>query len=158
MSRGKLGSANALFLAGVVASLAVGAAVGLGGYTFVYAKGASYMFDDPQACMNCHVMTEQYDGWTRSSHHAVATCNDCHTPHDFVGKYLTKMTNGYHHSTAFTSGDFAEPIRIKPHNLEITERSCRHCHAAVVDAIDARHAPGEGMSCVRCHWNVGHPK
>src|SRR4051812_1724115 len=63
-------------------ALAVGAAAGLGTYTFAYAKGASYLTDDPVACANCHVII----GWTRSSHRSVATCNDCHTQFylDFV--------------------------------------------------------------------------
>jgi len=94
-------------------------AAGAGGYTFVYAKGGSYLTDDPRACANCHVMQGQYDGWLQSSHRNVAACNDCHTPAGFVGKYYTKADNGLHHSIAFTSGDFHEPIRIKPHNLAI---------------------------------------
>ena len=34
----------------------VGAFVGLGLFTFWYARGASYLTDDPRACINCHVM------------------------------------------------------------------------------------------------------
>lgn len=133
----------------------IGAAAGLGLYTFGYAQGASYMTDDPRACMNCHVMTEQYDGWVHGSHRAVATCNDCHTPHDFFGKYLTKAINGYNHSLAFTTGLFHEPIQITPRNEAITEQACRHCHAEVVHQIDL--GPGsEPLSCIRCHRSVGH--
>jgi nitrate/TMAO reductase-like tetraheme cytochrome c subunit len=29
-------------------------------------------------------MREQFDGWLRASHRAVAVCNDCHTPHDVL--------------------------------------------------------------------------
>ncbi len=77
-------------IARLVLAIAAGSAVGIMGYTFVYAKGYSYLSNDPSACANCHIMNEQYDGWTRSSHHAVATCNDCHTPPDMIGKYMTK--------------------------------------------------------------------
>lgn len=28
----------------------------------------SYMTDDPQACVNCHVMTPVYNSWMHSSH------------------------------------------------------------------------------------------
>ena len=103
-------------------------------------------------------MQGQYDGWLQSSHRNVAACNDCHTPAGFVGKYYTKADNGLHHSIAFTSGDFHEPIRIKPHNLAITEARCRDCHAKVVAVIDAGHAAGDpdALSCVRCHADVGH--
>ena len=37
----------------------VGAFVGLGLFTFWYARGASYLTDDPRACINCHVMRQK---------------------------------------------------------------------------------------------------
>jgi cytochrome c nitrite reductase small subunit len=70
----------------ILIAVLVGAAGGLGSYTLVYARGYSYLQNDPAACANCHVMQEQFDGWIKSSHRAVAVCNDCHTPHTFVGK------------------------------------------------------------------------
>ena len=134
----------------------IGAAVGIGGYTIVYARGYSYLFNDPKACMNCHVMREQFDGWVKSSHRSAATCNDCHTPHNIFAKYLVKAENGFRHSLAFTTNNFHEPIRITPADLRVTEGTCRSCHARVVDQIDTVHAPGKEMSCTRCHRNVGH--
>lgn len=139
----------------VLSAVLMGAGAGLGTYTFIYARGASYLTDDPAACANCHVMQDHYDAWSRSSHHAVATCNDCHTPHDFFGKYLTKASNGYHHSLAFTTGWFHEPIHITEPNHRIVEQACRYCHADIVHQIDARPG-GEPLSCVRCHETVGH--
>jgi len=135
---------------------AVGIAAGLAGYTFLYAKGGSYLTNDPAACANCHVMTEQYDGWNKSSHRAVAVCNDCHTPHNVVGKYATKITNGWRHSYGFTTGDFPEPIQITKGSLKITEGACRHCHADIVQAMDSNHSKANPLSCVRCHSTVGH--
>jgi cytochrome c nitrite reductase small subunit len=135
----------------------VGVAVGMGGFTFVYAEGGSYLSNDPAACANCHVMQEQLQDWSRSSHHAVAVCNDCHAPHDLVGKYMTKAINGWNHSLAFTTGDFPEHMRITPRNRAVTQGACRSCHAEVVDAID--HAAGEAsqpLDCIRCHRSVGH--
>jgi len=64
----------------VVLGISIGLAVGVGGYTFLYAGGGSYLTNNPAACANCHVMREHYDGWVASSHRSVATCNDCHTP------------------------------------------------------------------------------
>ncbi len=138
-----------------VLAVAAGLAVGLGGYTFIYAKGASYLTNDPAACMNCHVMREQYDGWIKSSHRAVAGCNDCHTPHSFVPKYVTKASNGFWHSFAFTTGYFHEPIRIKKHNQEVTENACRGCHEDIVQAIEGDQSMGR-ISCIACHATVGH--
>src|SRR5215211_7065874 len=90
----------------------------LGVYTFAYAKGWSYLTDDPAACANCHVMREQFDGWLKSSHRAVATCNHCHTPANFIGKYATKASNGFWHSFFFTTGGYEDTIQIKPHSRE----------------------------------------
>ena len=139
----------------VVASV-LGAAAGLGAYTFVYARGYSYLLDDPAVCANCHVMREQFDGWVKSSHHAVATCNDCHTPHGLVGKYTTKALNGWNHSLAFTPGRFHEPIRANARNRRIAEESCAKCHTAVIDSMHL--TSDEPAACVRCHRAVGHPQ
>jgi cytochrome c nitrite reductase small subunit len=152
MKRRALLRAGAPLLAGAV----IGITAGVGGYTFIYAKGASYLTDDPAACRNCHVMNEQYDGWIKSSHRATAKCNDCHAPHDLVGKYLTKATNGFRHSFAFTSGRFPEPIHITPHNRKITEHACRDCHHDIVQAIDVIHGEAREVACIRCHEGVGH--
>lgn len=139
-----------------VLGIAVGLAIGVGGYTFIYARGGSYLTNDPGACANCHIMQEHYDAWIKSSHRSVAVCNDCHTPPGFVAKYATKASNGFWHSFAFTSGRFPDPLRIKPHNREITEQACRKCHSEIVDAIETPHKEAQVLSCVRCHTSVGH--
>ena len=83
----------------IVAAALVGLAAGVGVYTFAYARGASYMTDDPRACANCHVMEEQYAGWSRSSHRSVAVCNDCHTPWRMTPEGpapdMTRMLSGH---------------------------------------------------------------
>jgi len=135
----------------------LGLLIGAGGYTFYYARGMSYLSNDPQACVNCHIMREQYDGWQKASHHAFATCNDCHVPHDFFGKWFAKAGNGYHHSTAFTLMNFAEPIRIKSANAGVLNANCLYCHRDFVSEITAhRVIHGEELYCVRCHNRVGH--
>jgi cytochrome c nitrite reductase small subunit len=136
----------------LLAAAAVGVTVGIGGYAFAYAKGTSYLGNDPKTCANCHVMSGHYDGWQQSSHHGFATCNDCHTPAATASKYLTKATNGYHHSMAFTVGNFPDVIRARPESREVVEGQCRHCHADVVFAMTS----GGEVSCVRCHDSVGH--
>ena len=168
--------------AALVSALLAGLAVGLGLYTFVYAKGASYLSTEPGVCANCHIMQEHFDAWQRSSHRAAAGCADCHMPHEFIGKYAAKASNGFWHSLAFTTGRFPDPLQIKPHNRAITEQACRDCHAAIVAAIDpaleresatlstvGRPTTAERpqihdgvvagvdrISCIRCHVYVGH--
>lgn len=136
--------------------LLFGSVIGMGLYTFWYAEGAAYLTNNPKACANCHVMNEQYAGWTKSPHHQVATCNDCHTPPGFFPKYFTKASNGFWHSYAFTTGDFHEPIQIGPRNREVTEKACRKCHSETVGAIDAHRKNGENLNCLHCHRSVGH--
>ncbi len=142
----------------VILGIGIGLAIGVGVYTFWYGKGYSYMSNDPAACANCHIMNEQYDGWQKSSHKAFATCNDCHTPHDMVGKYSIKAWNGFWHSYYFTAGGFHEPIRITELNRQVTEQSCRHCHQQMVESITLNERPEHRseVSCIQCHRNVGH--
>ncbi len=146
-----------LYLLPVIAALALGSTIGLVVYTFSFAKGASYLSNDPKACANCHIMFEYYDAWEKSSHRAVAVCNDCHAPHDFLGKYLTKALNGFNHSVAFTFGTYQDNLRATNLNSKIAEASCRHCHQSIVSAIEAHGDRDGDTNCMRCHGAVGHP-
>ena len=140
----------------VMIALLIGVAVGIGSYTFSYAKGGSYLRNDPRACANCHIMQDHLDAWIKSSHRSVATCNDCHTPSGFVPKYFTKAEHGFFHSLAFTTDKFHEPIQIKERSRRVTEGACRKCHQDIVHDIEATSESGATLSCIRCHRNVGH--
>jgi cytochrome c nitrite reductase small subunit len=131
----------------------LGVAAGLGGVAFVHGKGTSYMTNDPSACANCHAMQAHYDAWLKSSHHAVASCNDCHTPDGAVGHTFVKAVNGLRHSTAFTVGHVPDALIAHPQNVAVVEQRCRTCHA---DALLSMPHGGNGVSCVRCHNSVGH--
>ncbi len=140
----------------VLACALIGCALGVCGFTFVYARGYSYFTNDPAACVNCHVMEQQLSAWTKSSHRNVAVCNDCHTPPGLVPKYITKTQNGFMHSLAFTTGRYPEPMQIKARNHAVTETACRKCHQEMVSAIELPVHSTELLSCVRCHPAVGH--
>ena len=133
----------------------VGLLAGLGSYTFYYARGYSYLLDDPAACVNCHIMREQFNGWTKSSHKDFATCNSCHVPHGFVSKYLTKAENGFWHSYGFTLQNFHEPIQMRESSFHVVQENCLYCHGQFVSAI-ANHAGPEQVDCIKCHSGVGH--
>ena len=136
-------------------ALLAGAAIGVGAYTFIYARGSSYLTDNPAACANCHIMTSYYDGWLKGSHKNAAVCNDCHTPDGIFSKYAAKASNGFWHSFGFTTGLFHEPLQIKSHNLEITNAACKKCHETIVESLNF-HSPSSPAPCVRCHASVGH--
>jgi cytochrome c nitrite reductase small subunit len=134
-----------------------GAFVGSGAYTFMYAKGASYLGNDPNACANCHVMQDHLSAWRKSSHQNVAVCNDCHAPHDsLIGKYYVKAVNGWNHSLAFTTGNYPDELQITDFNRKVTETACRHCHGDLTHSIETTLAREERISCLRCHADVGH--
>jgi cytochrome c nitrite reductase small subunit len=102
-------------------------------------------------------MRDHYDGWHHTSHHAEATCNDCHVPHQTIPKYLVKAENGFWHSKGFTLQDFPEPIRLRPVSLKILEKNCVHCHQDLVNDILGHDTKGNVTpSCVHCHASVGH--
>jgi len=143
---------------GVALSLCVGVVGGTGGYTFYYAEGASYLSNDPTACINCHVMNDYFDGWQKASHHHVAVCNDCHIPHDtLVGKYAAKADAGFRHSWGFTFENFHEPIQMIPRSERIVEHNCVRCHESMVHPVlTAAAVAGEATNCLLCHRSVGH--
>lgn len=140
-----------------VLAVVAGMLLGTGMYTFFYAHGLSYLSNDPKACMNCHIMQDHYDSWVRTSHHAVATCNDCHVPHRFPEKYLVKMQNGWNHSRAFTLQNVRQPIRIRASNLRALQHNCIHCHAVTIQEIASHRDVEEGRArCTDCHRSAGH--
>lgn len=136
-----------------------GIAIGLGCYSFIYAKGYSYMLDDPKACVNCHIMQDNMNSWQKGSHHHVAKCNDCHLPHNIVGKYAVKALNGFNHAAAFTLQNFHEPILIKEHSLRVVKNSCLSCHQPMIQAMTRENTShNENSNCLHCHRSVGHAK
>lgn len=138
-------------------TISLGIFVGLGLTTFVYAKGASYLSNDPQACANCHVMNQQYEGWMKGGHQHVAVCNDCHVPHNFFGKWYTKTENGIHHSWAFTFGQPSVSIIAREASQKIVQENCVRCHSTTAQHAAGLHSAAvEELNCISCHRNVGH--
>lgn len=143
-------------------AIAIGAVIGLGAYTFIFAKGFSYFGTDPKNCANCHAMNEQYDAWMAGSHSKVATCNDCHLPHDnIVHKYWVKAEDGFLHGLKFSTGWYPENIEIRDVNKKVTEHACLSCHEDLTEEMrmpykNASH--DTQVSCLKCHSEVGHRK
>jgi len=139
-------------------AILTGVPLGLGLFTFRYAEGLSYFSTDPKACINCHIMNEEYDSWAKSGHHHVALCVDCHLPHEFIPKLLEKARHGWNHSEAFTLQNFHEPIQIGRKSAQTVQENCIRCHADFVHDITAMESqdPEDPVSCVHCHKGVGH--
>jgi len=137
--------------------LALGACAGLGLFVAHISRALSYMSDAPETCMNCHVMTTEYVTWQHSSHAAVATCNDCHVPHDgFLSHYGFKAKDGLWHATVFTMRWEPQAIRLSQGAVPVVEANCRRCHAAVIEEVSlSAHSSGD-LRCWDCHREVPH--
>lgn len=147
----------------VPAVIAFAALIGLGFYTLHISKATSYMSDDPQACINCHVMTPHYMTWNTSSHREVAHCNDCHVPHEnFVKKYAFKAQDGLYHSYVFTTRTEPQVIRAKEASSKVIHNNCIRCHQdQVTDAklagfVENHHQDRTDRFCWECHKDVPH--
>lgn len=134
----------------------LGVPVGVGAFTFGYAKGFSYLSKDPKACINCHVMNDYYDGWQKSGHRHVAVCIDCHLPHEGLAKWIAKGDQGFRHSLAFTLQNFKEPLETTPSDRRIVLENCVRCHSELIQAIHVEDRAHDGTDCLRCHSSAGH--
>ena len=115
----------------------------------------SYLTDNAAACNSCHVMGTVYEGWYHGGHRTVATCNDCHTPHAFIPKYLVKARSGFNHVTAFATGHIPDAIRAKESSQAIVQENCIRCHGEMVSQV-ADSLPDAGRNCFDCHRTVPH--
>lgn len=130
---------------------------GAGLFVTHLSRATSYLSDNPETCMNCHVMTTQYITWQHSSHANVATCNDCHVPHDSLfHAYRFKAEDGLRHAAIFTLRWEPQVIHISDRAVPVVQANCRRCHAAVVENVSAGpHADGDRL-CWDCHREVPH--
>lgn len=142
-----------------IVGVLVGVFVGLSFFTFGYANGSAYFGKDPQACSQCHSMNEQFAGWSNGPHRHVATCQDCHAPHDDpVAWALDEADNGFWHSLKFTFDAYPENIKIREKNRHVVEASCLYCHKDFVSRIEMGRPHGQEVSCLQCHNEVGHER
>jgi len=117
-------------------------------------SGVVAALDDPALCVTCHVMDPQFGSYIRSTHAAVATCNDCHVDHGVIAGPVSKVKAGVKHVTAFLTGHIAEPIRVSAESRRLIQENCVRCHEPLVRDT----AKGGGPTCVFCHHDVAHSK
>lgn len=146
-----------------VAVVSIGVVVGLGFFMAKEASLVSYMSDDPQACVNCHVMTPMYNSWMHSSHRQWASCNDCHVPHNnVVNKYWFKAKDGLFHSSIFTARMEPEVITMREASQEVVQANCLRCHVQNVTQTKyagylSDHTAGRTeRQCWTCHKEIPH--
>lgn len=148
-----------------IATILVAAIFGLGVYLAKLSNAISYLSDDPQACVNCHIMTPQYITWTHSSHREVAHCNDCHVPHDNVAsKYFFKAKDGLYHASVFTLRAEPQVIRALEPSIKVIQSNCIRCHetqvtdAKLAGSVKQHFEHRTDRICWECHKEVPHGK
>ncbi|MDX9941979.1 MAG: cytochrome c nitrite reductase small subunit [Bacteroidales bacterium] len=126
-------------------------------------KATSYLSDEPETCINCHVMYPQYASWSKSSHAQAALCVDCHVPQDnFFRKYYFKGSDGMRHSTWFTFRWEPQVIQIKHAGVGVVQENCIRCHqdmiemTQLVEVTSKAAKEGNGKLCWDCHREVPH--
>ena len=124
---------------------------------------ASYLSDEPKTFINCHVMYPHYASWVKGSHGHVASCADCHVPHDnFFRKYYFKASDGLRHATFFTMRWEPQVIQIKDAGVSVVQENCIRCHIDLVDMTQLVTVTGsmtrenEGKLCWDCHRETPH--
>lgn len=126
-------------------------------------KAFSYLGDEPETCVNCHIMAPQYATWSHSSHRRAATCNDCHVPHDNLArKYYFKGMDGLRHSAIFTMRREPQVIYIHEAGMAVVQENCLRCHEALFEngmkGVESLMIAGarSGRQCRECHREVPH--
>ena len=140
----------------ITAGVAVLAVILVGMYVTDF---TAYLGNNPTTCNNCHVMDNVYESWYHAGHKMWTTCNECHTPHPIIRKYLVKAQSGYHHVTAFISGNYPDAIRAKESSREVVQENCVRCHQSTIDNLDYEltyTAEDPGRYCFDCHRTIAH--
>ncbi|MDQ3022307.1 MAG: cytochrome c nitrite reductase small subunit [Bacteroidota bacterium] len=137
-----------------------GALTGVIFFVLHIGNATSYLSDDPEACINCHVMYTQYASWRSSSHSRIATCNDCHVPQDNVfRKYMFKASDGLRHSTMFTLRLEPQVMKIKQAGIEVVQENCKRCHSNLIDHTFLKTDESDDETkCWSCHTETPHGK
>lgn len=148
-----------------VAVFLIAVILGFSLFTAREAQVLSYLSDNPQACVNCHVMTPVYNSWMHSSHREWASCNDCHVPHNnIVNQYYFKAMDGLYHASIFTLRQEPEVIFMREASEGVVQDNCIRCHVQQVTQtkydswIDSHLSDRTERQCWSCHREVPHGK
>ena len=131
-------------------------------------------------CLSCHVMQTAYDEYRESTHAGnrtgvIATCADCHLPHDYPEKLFVKASR-ITEVWGLVTGVIGTPEKYEQQRLAMAQSvwkeftsnqsaPCRGCHQAdkmapqkqSEHAVKAhRRAANNKTTCVVCHQGIAH--
>jgi cytochrome c nitrite reductase small subunit len=141
----------------------LGIMFGMALHVIFVSDAISYLSEEPRVCVNCHVMAPEYATWQRGSHGRVATCNDCHVPHNnIIEKYYFKAGDGLRHAAMFILRLEPQVIRIKDAGKKAVQENCIRCHANQIHPVSLRAINNasiydkEDRFCWDCHRETPH--
>jgi len=133
--------------------IALGIVVGMSVVVARMANVTSYMNNEPETCINCHVMDDSYATWRHGSHANVAVCNDCHVPQDnFIASWAFKSQDGMKHSYVFALRNEPQVLHLSPEAVQAVQGNCIRCHSDQIQMI--RTAELQERNCWDCHQNI----
>ena len=139
----------------IPALVLLGGFCGMGLLLAHVSRVTSYMVDSPDACMNCHVMTDAYVSHRHSSHGRDVTCNDCHVPHtSLIREYAFKAQDGLRHACVFTLRAEPQVMKLSAWAVPVVQENCIRCHEERVSEV-SRYQSGD-QRCWDCHRDVVH--
>lgn len=140
-----------------------GSIIGLIAFIIYTSNAVSYLSDNPETCINCHIMVPQYATWQHSSHRENATCNDCHVPHNNIfNKYYFKAKDGLRHASMFTLRMEPQVIFIHEAGKNVVHNNCIRCHNELLTdsklntQTNFKHYDKSERECWECHREVPH--
>ncbi|MDR1315068.1 MAG: cytochrome c nitrite reductase small subunit [Deltaproteobacteria bacterium] len=148
-----------------VGSAVLGLLAGMAIWTMYVSRFPSYLGDEPETCVNCHIMAPWYQSWQASSHRPWTTCNDCHVPQSgAVEKWLFKATDGLYHASVFTFSEPPQVIRPVGGTDRVILENCLRCHSPLVTEFTRMNTnfedmlSGKAKACWDCHREVPHTR
>ena len=110
---------------------------GLFFFLIYISKAHSYLSDEPETCVNCHIMAPQYATWSHGSH-------------------------GMRHASMFALRLEPQVIFIHEAGQEVVHQNCIRCHSKLllnpklVSSVENQKVHATDRLCWECHREVPH--
>ena len=137
-------------------AIILGAVFGLAAFLPIVTEAHTYLSEQPETCINCHIMRPFYISQQRSSHRTVS-CPECHIPHENMAKYFAnKSRDGMWDAYVYTTFQDEYAIKLHESSKKTIRDNCLRCHERVMSEISL--FDKSERFCGECHREVVHSK